>query len=195
VRRSGGPSASPATERLPCPRNSTTTVLIRRSCRSPVSSNARHTVGVDGAAPITGARCRNALEVADRLTAIDQRQGQVDQDLTTLIHRLEPVPGHRRDTPPAGRCVRPTTPTATARHGATSRLSSPTSSRPSAHEVLCTGQVYPPQLVHDLGQSFTCRSGAPDRRFKTISRLACRTGERRRHAKGYMYMLVGMCVT
>jgi hypothetical protein len=37
---------------------------------------------------------RQRLEVADRLTASDQHQRQVDQDLATVIDRIEPPPAH-----------------------------------------------------------------------------------------------------
>ena len=37
---------------------------------------------------------RQRLEVADRLTAIDQHQRQVHQDLATVIDRIEPPPPH-----------------------------------------------------------------------------------------------------
>jgi hypothetical protein len=40
-----------------------------------------------------GQMCQR-LEVADRLTAIDQHQRQVDQDLTTVVDRIEAPPAH-----------------------------------------------------------------------------------------------------
>jgi hypothetical protein len=40
-----------------------------------------------------------ALKIADRLTAQDLHQGQVDQKLAPVIDRVEPAPGHRRRYP------------------------------------------------------------------------------------------------
>jgi len=40
-----------------------------------------------------------ALEVADRLPAQDLGHGHVEQDLTSVIDRVEPPPRHRRRQP------------------------------------------------------------------------------------------------
>ena len=54
----GKPSRRWASSPHQCRRNPVTAVFTRVSCNSPTSESARHTVGVDGTAPITGARCR-----------------------------------------------------------------------------------------------------------------------------------------
>src|ERR1022692_4956363 len=57
-RGQGTPSGLLASTPRQCRRNLVTAVLARASCSSPASDSARHTVGVDGTGPITGARCR-----------------------------------------------------------------------------------------------------------------------------------------
>ena len=146
----GNPSGRVASRPHQCRRNPVTAVFTRASCSSPASDSARHTVGVEGTGPITGARCRSALEVADRLTAQDQHQRQIDQDLAPVIDRVEPPPRASPADNPARSPVR----SASSRSGSvpacpTSRSSSPTSSSPSAHEVPCTEEVHPPQLDRD----------------------------------------------
>jgi hypothetical protein len=56
------PSGRAASRRHQCRRNSGTAALSRDSCRSLASDRARHTVGVEGTGPISGARCASALE-------------------------------------------------------------------------------------------------------------------------------------
>ena len=52
----------------------------------------------EGTGPVSGARCAERLEVADRLTAGDQDQSQVDQELAAVVQRAG-TPAHRRREP------------------------------------------------------------------------------------------------
>jgi hypothetical protein len=56
----GKPSGRAASNPHQCARNRVTAPVIRFSCSSPASDNARHTVGVEATGPISGARCRSA---------------------------------------------------------------------------------------------------------------------------------------
>jgi hypothetical protein len=69
--------------------------------RSPTSAMARHTVGVDGIGPITGARCRRPWKSLMAFPTQELGHGEVDQQLAAVVHRGEPAAGHRRRQPRA----------------------------------------------------------------------------------------------
>ncbi len=55
----GNPSGRAASSPHQCRRNDVAAALTRVSCTCSTSDRARHTVGVEGTGPITGARCRS----------------------------------------------------------------------------------------------------------------------------------------
>ena len=141
----GNPSGRAASRDHQCRRNPVTAVLSRASCRSPASDRARHTVGVEGTGPVSGARCASAWKsLIASPPAISTRARSV-RSWPRSCNGLEPRRRIAAESP-----ARSPVRSASSRNGsspaqATSRSSSPVSSRPAAHEVPCTEEVHPPQ--------------------------------------------------
>jgi hypothetical protein len=76
-------------------------VFTRASGTSPTSESARHTVDVEATGPVTGPRWRKPWKSLIASPPRTWVTGHVEQDLTSVIDRVEPPPRHRRRQPSA----------------------------------------------------------------------------------------------
>ena len=165
----GNPSGRAASSPHQCRRNTVTAVLIRASCRWPTSARARHTVGVDGIGPITGARCRRPWK---SLMASPPSSWVTARSTSSWPRSYSGVNPRRviAVDSPARSPVR----SASSRSGSapadpTRRSSSPTSSSRSAHELCCTEEVHLPGQLTIFDKSHSAWSGAPRHVYPKIT--------------------------
>ena len=131
----GNPSGRAASRPHQCRRNSVTAVLSRDNCRSPASDRARHTVGVEGTGPVSGARCASAWKSLIASPPAIRTRARSTRSWPRSYSGLEPRRRIAADSPARSPVRSASSRTGSSPAWATSRSSSPTSSRPAAHEV------------------------------------------------------------
>src|SRR5208283_1776741 len=183
TRSQGNPAGRAASWLHQCRRNSTTAALSRDNCSSPASDRARHTVGAEGTGPISGASCASAWKSLIASPPAISTRARSAKSWPRSYNGLEPRRRIAAESP-----ARSPVPSASSRNGssptwAASRSSSPTSSRPAAHEVPCTEEVHPPQPDRDPRQIAFLLVRCTSPLFRAFhARRVANPGERRRPA-------------
>ena len=130
---------------------------------------ARHTVGVDGIGPITGARCRrpwkSLMASPPRIRVTARSTSSWPRSYTGMNPRRVIA----ADSPARSPARSASSRNSSAPANPTRRSSSPTNSSRSAHELCCTEEVHLPRPVYNLRQSHSAWSGAPRHLYPEIT--------------------------